>query len=146
MKKLERRGEELIFGNVTTNSSSLKKALKDCESVIVFAMTLGTDTDRLIASRASESSVCHTLSAIATELMEEYADMVCDDIGTELKKDELKLLPRFGVGYGDFSIVHQADIINMCEGYKRCGITTTDAHMLVPSKSITGIMGIRKGN
>ena len=34
MKKLERRGEELIFGNVTTNSSSLKKAFFSIKKLI----------------------------------------------------------------------------------------------------------------
>lgn len=144
IKKLERQNGALIFGKVKTESESLKKALRDCDSVIAFSMTLGAGTDRLIASKANDASLCHTLSGIATAMMEEYADMVCREIGEFLNSKGLHLLPRFGVGYGDFGLKHQKEILDMCEGYKRCGITTTDALMLVPSKSITGIMGVRK--
>ncbi len=143
MKKLERFNDTLVFGNVKTKSVSLKKALEGCDSVVVFGMTLGAETDRLIASKAQKSATCHALSAIATEMMEEYADVVCDEIGKALKAQGYRLLPRFGVGYGDFELKHQNEILDMCEGYKRCGITTTDALMLVPTKSITGIMGVR---
>ncbi len=145
LKRLTEDEKGVTIGNVAISSMSLKKHLLGCDRAIVFAMTLGADTDRLIFSRINESAACHTLSAIATALMEDYADLVCDELGVFLKSKGLHLLPRFGVGYGDFSLTHQSDILDMCEGYKRCGITTTNSLMLVPTKSITGIMGVRKG-
>ncbi len=144
LKKLIRDDDRLLAGNVKIKSRSLEKALDGCDRAIVFAMTLGAETDRLIASKSTESASVHTLSAIATAMLEEYADLVCDELGSFLKSQQLHLLPRFGVGYGDFSLAHQADILDMCEGYKRCGITTTNSLMLVPTKSITGVMGVRK--
>ena len=142
LKRLTEKEEGITIGNALISSVSLKKYLSGCDRAIAFAMTLGAETDRLIASRSHESAACHTLSAIATAMMEEYANLVCDELSAFLKPQGLHLLPRFGVGYGDFSLAHQADILDMCEGYKRCGITTTNSLMLVPAKSITGIIGV----
>ena len=143
LKRVMEDEKGIMIGNVLVSSMSLKKYLLGCDRAIVFAMTLGAETDRLIFSRVNESAACHTLSSIATALMEEYADALCDELNKFLKLQGLELKQRFGVGYGDFSLTHQKDVLNMCEGYKRCGITTTNSLMLVPTKSIPGIMGIK---
>ena len=54
----------------------------------------------------------------------------------------LYLRPRFSPGYGDFSIFHQKELLQMTDASKQIGLTMTDGYMLTPSKSITAVIGI----
>ncbi len=146
MKKLKHYDDGVLAGDLKIASRSLKKALYGCERAVFFSMTLGAEVDRLIAQMMTESAKAVAIDSIASALLEGYADKVCEELKMHYNKEGLLLLSRFGVGYGDFSLEHQRDIINACDGYKRCGIGMTEAMMLVPTKSITGIMGIQKEN
>ncbi|MBR5506095.1 MAG: Vitamin B12 dependent methionine synthase activation subunit [Clostridia bacterium] len=141
LKKLER----LRIGNMNIASKNLAKNLDGCEMVILFAITCGAQVDRLIASKSStEPSKALAISAIATTLCEAYADSLCGELKAYFAKQGLYLRPRFSPGYGDFALEFQKDIVTMTEASKRCSITLTDSLMLVPSKSVTGIIGIGK--
>ncbi len=58
--------------------------MKDCEQVILFAATLGTEADSLIRRYSKlQMSKAVTMQAAATAMIESY----CDEINTELKED-----------------------------------------------------------
>ena len=48
---------------------------------------------------------------------------------------------RFSPGYGDFDIAHQKDIIRLLNCDRRIGLTLTGGYMLIPSKSVTAVIG-----
>ena len=145
LKKLERERESIRIGSMDIASKSLAKNLDGCEMVILFAITCGAQVDRLIGSKSStEPSKALTISAIATTLCEAYADSLCGELKAYFAKQGLYLRPRFSPGYGDFALEFQKYIVTMTEASKRCSITLTDSLMLVPSKSVTGIIGIGK--
>ena len=81
------------------------------------------------------------MQACAAAFLEEYCDKMQKKIADELKKG-LFLRPRFSPGYGDFSVIHQKQLLQMTDASKQIGLTMTDGYMLTPSKSITAVIGI----
>ncbi len=145
LKKLEKEHETIRIGSMNIASKNLAKNLDGCEAVIIFSITCGAQIDRLIASKSSsEPSKALTISAIATTLCEAYADSLCGELKSYFAKKMLYMRPRFSPGYGDFPLEFQRDIVTGTDAAKRCSITLTDSLMLVPSKSVTGIIGIGK--
>lgn len=126
-----------------TDSRDLGKALKGCTEVVLFAATLGAGVDlllrrysRLLMSRAV------ILQACAAAMIESCCDQVCHRLRKELEEEGLYPRPRFSPGYGDFPLSCQAAVCRALEAEKRVGITLTEHFLMVPSKSVTAVIGI----
>ena len=142
---LLKENNEIDFGFLQTKSKHLSKNLKDCEQVILFASTLGMNVDKLIAKYSKfQMSKVVIIQAVATAMLEEYANDYCDALRREWKEKGCYLRPRFSSGYGDFSLECQKPLLEVLEAQKRIGIYLTDSLLMTPSKSITAIIGISK--
>ena len=130
-------------GCFQTVSRNLWKNLKDCTEIIVFAATLGTGADHLIRKYMQlEMSRAVVLQAPATAMLEDYCDELCREQQETCEKEGLYLRPRFSPGYGDFPLNVQEDILSALEAGKRIGIKLTDSLLMVPTKSVTAVMGV----
>ena len=128
------------FGFMRVNSKNLAKNLCDCKEAYIFCATLGIGMDRHFERTMRISQARGTVfSAVASSLIESF----CDYVNEELCRN-LDVKPRFSCGYGDFCLEHQRDILNVLEANKRLGICLTDSCMMVPVKSVTAIIGIRR--
>jgi len=136
-------GERLSIGPLSVESRNLTKALAGCESVFLFAATLGAGVDRLIARHeAVDMPMALVLQACAVDAIETYCDETCESFARVCGAEGLALRPRFSPGYGDFSIQHQGEILRLLDAGRRIGLSATDAHMLTPLKSITAVIGL----
>lgn len=135
----------LTIGNMKIKSKNLSKNLKGCSQAVVFGATLGARVDMLM-KRYSLTNMAKTvvLQACAAAMLEEYCDEEQNKIAEELGKDHMYLRPRFSPGYGDYSILHQEDILRMLDTAKMIGLTMTESYMLTPTKSVTAVIGISK--
>lgn len=137
--------EELQICNLHIKSKSLQKNLKGCEQVVLFGATIGTAVDRQIRTyELTDMARAVVMQACAAAVLEEYCDSVQEQIAQKLAKEELYLRPRFSPGYGDFSILHQKEILNMLEASKKIGLAMTEGYMLTPTKSVTALIGISR--
>lgn len=126
-----------------TKSRNLERNLKDCGQVLLFGATLGSRVDMLLHRygkiRVSKAVV---LQAVSVAMLETY----CDEVNGQLKEEYLAkglyLRPRFSPGYGDFPLESQPGIARGLELSKRIGITLTDGMLMMPSKSVTAVIGI----
>ena len=136
----------LKIGKLQIESNSLYRNLKDCENVIVMCITLGADVDRIIKKYAIiDLSRAVVLQACAAALLEEYCDRLEEILNRQLEQELQKNIyfrPRFSPGYGDFSILHQRELLEMTEANKMIGLSMTDGYMLTPTKSVTALIGI----
>ena len=83
-----------------------------------------------------------SLQAAATAMLEDYCDELCREQQETCEKEGLYLRPRFSPGYGDFPLNVQEDILSALEAGKRIGIKLTDSLLMVPTKSVTAVMGV----
>lgn len=131
------------FGCMQVNSHNLAKNLQGCESVLLFAATIGVEIDRLIAKYGHLSPAkAVLLQAIGAERIEALCDMLCEGLQEELAGKGLVLRPRFSPGYGDLSLEIQKDIFQVLNCGKNIGLCLNDSLLMSPSKSVTAFIGI----
>ncbi len=132
------------LGFAKTNSIGLKKNLQGCESIVLFAATVGIGIDRLIAkySRVSPSKAL-MFQAIGTERIESLCDAFNADITAEYRALGMDTAPRFSPGYSDLPLELQSNVFNVLDCPRRIGISLNERLLMSPSKSVTAIIGIR---
>lgn len=125
-----------------TMSKNLAKNLSGCDRLLLMAATLGVDVDRLLARYGKyQVSRAVILQAAAASLIESFCNELCGTWKQEYEARGFYLRPRFSPGYGDFSIVCQEPVLNALEAGKRIGITLTEGFLMLPSKSVTAVIG-----
>ncbi len=118
----------------------IEKHLSECEKVIVFAATLGTQADKIIrTAEISDMAYAVVLDAYASAFIEDYCDR-CENMLHESISGYFTW--RFSPGYGDFPISLQSDFIRFLSADKKIGLTATEKHILVPRKSVTAVIGV----
>ena len=126
-----------------TRSRALRKNLDGCRAVVLFAATLGTGVDMLLNRyKRISTSRAVVLQAAAAAMLEDYCDEVNEEIRKEYEEKGEYPRPRFSPGYGDFSLDCQPAFLECLEAGKRIGITLTDSLLMMPSKSVTAVIGI----
>ncbi len=127
----------------TTESRNLARNLKGCDRLLVFAATVGIGADQLIQRyERFRISRAVTLQAMAAAMIEEYCDCLNREWKDSYRKQGLYLRPRFSPGYGDFPLECQKALTGGLETAKRIGLTLTDSLIMMPSKSVTAVIGI----
>ncbi len=133
----------LECGFFRTDSKKLSKTLGGCGQVLVMAATLGAGVDRLLARYGRLSlTKAVVMQATAAALMEAYCNELCTGWREEYERKGLYLRPRFSPGYGDFPLSCQEGLLNGLQAGKRIGITLTEGSLMMPSKSVTAVIGI----
>ena len=109
-------------------------------------MTIGLEMDRLIA-RYKRVSPVYTLllQAIGAERVESACNALEEKLRCSLMPGE-SLRPRFSPGYGDLPLALQKDVFQALDCERRLGLTLTDSLLMVPSKSVTAIVGIERSS
>ena len=121
--------------NLFVESENLCQNLKGCKEAVVFAATLGPEVDRMIRKYAvKDVSKAVVMQACAAAKLEEYCDQIQEQLGY--------MRMRFSPGYGDFSLCYQKDLLELLGTSKKIGLSMTEGSMLVPTKSVTAVIGI----
>lgn len=105
-------GMTLKGTNFTLQGEDIKELLKECDSVILMAATLGLSIDRLIHNMEfrdlSKSIILDSCASAAIEA-------VCNEVNENLEKEyearELYLTDRFSPGYGDMPLSQQGILL-----------------------------------
>ncbi len=134
------KDSEIDFGFMKVKSRNLAKNLEGCSDAHVFVATIGLGVERQFKRISAKSQAkAMVYSATCSALVESF----CDYVNSELARGK-ETKPRFSCGYGDFCLEHQADILKATEATKRLGVYLTDSYMMVPVKTVTAIIGIRR--
>lgn len=131
------------LGPLRIQSAALARQLCGCDQTVIFAATVGLALDRLIAkySRISPAKAL-MMQAIGAERVEALCNTFCAQITDEQQR---KLRPRFSPGYGDLPLETQKELFAVLECAKRIGVSLTDSLLMMPTKSVTAIVGIPTG-
>ena len=58
----------------------------------------------------------------------------------------MQLRPRFSPGYGDLPLELQKDVFRVLDCPRKIGLSLNESLLMSPSKSVTAIIGIGKGD
>ena len=132
----------VTLNGITFKSVRLAKHLTGCSYAAVIAATLGTDADTIIRRMTVLGTINAAIAqAAGTAMIEQVADIAVSAVE---KESALKSIPRFSPGYADWELAAQKDMLALCDAQRRAGITLTDSMMMIPTKSITAIVGLNK--
>lgn len=119
----------------------IRAFLRGCDSVIVFAATLGAEAESLIR-RASGRNMGDfvILDAAGSAAIEAVCDNFCEDLAEELAPQYLT--DRFSPGYGDMPLSDQRSIFRLLDVSRRIGVSLSESCLMIPQKSVTAFVGI----
>ncbi len=128
------------------DSLLLRKKLDVSDEILIFAGTVGINFDRTMRRLGNvamgKGIIMHALAA-------ERAEALCDMITKEYEKEELLPNGKFlgdwcCPGYGDFDLVAQRELVRLLKTQTAIGLKLTDEGFMIPSKSGTGVIGIKE--
>ena len=128
---------------VNLESEALARNLAGCCGALLLAATIGPACDMLVR-RASITSAADAAiyQAAGAAAIEAFLDDMNDKIKADYEAQGLFLRPRFSPGYGDLKLDHQKDWFRLLDISKQIGVELTDSLLMVPTKSVTAIIGI----
>lgn len=129
--------EEIMGGNDIANH------LEGCEKAILMCATIGAEIDKLIRiNQISDMARAVVLDSFSSVAIEQVCSKV-DELLAE-KYPDYYMTFRFSPGYGDYPIELQKDFIRILDAPRKIGLTTNDSFLLMPTKSVTAVMGLSK--
>ena len=136
--------EEVRLGPLCLYSRKLAQRLRGCSEAVLFAATIGVRAERLLLreSRISPGTAL-ILDAVGSAAIEAYCDVLETALAEQWKEEALCFCERFSPGYGDLSLEVQPEVLRLLDAQRKIGLSLTAQTMMVPSKSVTAILGIR---
>ncbi len=142
------RGSQIsIEGSISLESGVLARLLERCEKVAIFALTIGSHLEEMVAYLAENGLVLQAtvLDAIGSGAAEQLASYVEDSVRELVRSRGLVISRRFSPGYCDWDVSQQEMVFKAIEK-KTVDIHLTDEYLMIPRKSISGIIGIGSNN
>lgn len=138
---------DIQFGDVNFSSHYLGLNLQYCNSIYLFAATLGPAVDKAIqkASRINPAKAV-MLQASGAMYIEKYCDCLMDYLSEAESKEGNILCPRFSPGYGDIPLEMQKTFFELLQCQKNLALTLNNSLIMSPEKSVTAFIGIKKSN
>lgn len=117
--------------------------LAGASEVVVLALTLGAAIDRELRLLSHTDAAAEVMfDASATMLIERAADAVNAEVIAYAAAKDQYCSWRFSPGYGDLSLTSQPALLAALDAERKLGLTLTDTNLMVPTKSVTALIGI----
>ncbi|MEG8945936.1 vitamin B12 dependent-methionine synthase activation domain-containing protein [Rosettibacter firmus] len=115
------------------------------ESVAVFILTAGFEIDKWIKelNEKGETLLSYLVDITASEATEKIADVLHDYIKSKMKNFGLNVTNRYSPGYCNWDVSEQQKLFSLLPR-NFCGVKLTESSLMIPVKSISGIIGIGK--
>ena len=137
----------VIDGSVIFQSEIIARLLERCDKVAVFLVTIGSHLEEIACRLAEDKLILQAavLDAIGSAAVEKVADFVQDRISQVANVPGLSTSQRFSPGYCDWD-VNQQKMVFQAIGSNSAGVCLTEDCLMLPRKSISGIIGIGRNS
>ena len=129
------------LGDLALPGELAGRMLREAEQAAILVCTLGAGFETLLrATEARDMARAVALHACGSAFVETGCDAAEREIASRFP--DQYLTDRFSPGYGDLPLSLQPEILALTDATRRLGITLTESLLMVPSKSVTAIIGI----
>ena len=136
----------LIGTTVELRGRDIYRHLKDARYCALLACTLGMESERQLRLLSSQKPL---ESAVFDAACSAYVEAAVGEMDAAAKRDGaaqgLAANWRFSCGYGDCPLDAQPAIVAALDATRRIGLTVTPTSLLLPSKSVTAMIGLFDG-
>ena len=136
-----------IDDSIILESRVIARLSEKCEKVAIFILTIGNHLEEMVAYLAENGLVLQAsvLDAIGSDAVEQLAVFVEDRIRKIAGSWGISISRRFSPGYCDWD-VSQQEMIFRALSDNSAGVRLTEEYLMLPRKSISGIIGIGSRN
>lgn len=126
---------------VIMRGNDIRKHLSGCGRAVLLAVTLSAEADKLIRRTAvSDMALSLAVDSLCSAAVEQVCDRAEEEIFAKLSAPYRTW--RFSPGYGDLPLELQSDFLAALNAQRRIGLTATENSLLIPSKSVTAVIGL----
>ena len=124
----------------------ISRNLSDSEFLAFFMVTAGIELDRWSVSAFKEENYLlgYSIDCAGSEIAEELADEVerqLLELSNDNQSKQVFISNRYSPGYCGWNVSEQKKLFSLFpENY--CGITLTDSSLMIPVKSISGVIAL----
>ncbi|MBN1862889.1 MAG: hypothetical protein JW790_04535 [Dehalococcoidales bacterium] len=141
---------ELVFGasvlledGAVFHSRTIARLLERADEVAVFALTIGGELEDEAARLAREgfvlqATVLETIGSLYTQQLTDWVETRIEDLAHVRGQT---ISRRFSPGYCDWDVSQQKTVFHLLRD-DCAGISLTDSCLMIPRKSMSGIIGI----
>ena len=133
----------VLEDDVIFESGVIARLLEKADKVAVFVLTIGNYLEDTAARLAQDGLILQSavLDAVGSDAAERLADSVESQISEVAHNQGLTISRRFSPGYCDWDVSQQKMVFQAMKG-DYAGVHLTDGCLMLPRKSISGIIGI----
>lgn len=143
LKKNQQNRYELADCVLPLEGNSIQSHLQGCTKAVVLCATISNQVDRLLRqTEINDMTKAVIMDALASVAVEQVCDSIEEKLAEELQGWYLTW--RFGVGYGDFPLSLQKQVLAVTDAPKRIGLHVNESYILTPRKSITCVIGMSR--
>jgi hypothetical protein len=139
-----RESATLRIENVTFSVGRIiGRQINAIEAVAVFACTAGSNISDLSKTYMQRGDLIqgYILDTIGSVTAEKAMDVIQEKLAEAESRKGRKITNRFSPGYCDWHIKDQQQLFSLLPK-NFCGITLTESSLMLPIKSVSGIIGI----
>ena len=119
----------------------IRAFLRDCDSLVLMAATLGAEAEALIRRAfGRDMADAVILDAAGSAAIETVCDNFCEDLAAALAPRHLT--DRFSPGYGDMPLSDQFALFRVLDVSRRIGVSLSQSALMIPQKSVTALIGV----
>lgn len=133
----------VIEDSITFQSEVIARLLEQCHKAAIFLVTIGNHLEEMVCHLAENGLILQAtvLDAIGSVAVEKVTDFVQGRVGEIARAQGLCISQRSSPGYCDWDIGQQEMVFRAVDG-NSAGIRLTEGCLMVPRKSVSGIIGI----
>ena len=138
---VEQTGAGPTVGGMLLPGAMAAQMLRDARQAAILVCTLGAGFETLLRADSARSMA----RAVALDACgSAFVETGCDACERELaaRFPDRFLTDRFSPGYGDLPLSLQTELLALTDARRRLGVSLTESLLMVPSKSVTAIIGI----
>ena len=136
-----------LSDSVFLESKVISSLFKRCDKLAVLIMTIGSHLEEMVDYLSENGLVLQAtvLDAIGSGAAEQMAGLIEERIQNVAEMRDQVISRRFSPGYCDWN-VNQQEIIFKILNDDTAGVSLTDECLMIPRKSVSGIIGIGDKN
>ena len=135
----------LVGTNVELRGRDIYRHLKDARFAALMACTLGMDAERRLRTTGAQQPLERRARRRVLRLRGSAVEQMDQQVKTDAAVHGFAGNWRFSPGYGDCPLSAQRSIVNALNATRLIGLTVTPTSLLMPTKSVTAVIGLFDG-
>lgn len=133
-----------VKDTVLSIGKTIARQLRDSEAFAFFTATAGVEFEEFqhLLQQEDDMVKVYIADSLGSIIAEKAADYMEQELTTFIEKKGWKHTNRYSPGYCGWHVSEQQKLFSLFPVTSPCGIQLTDSSLMIPIKSVSGIIGV----